>query len=132
MGSIIEMIKSNSDKVLKVPLFCILSIVIVFIIFKFIKKEGVAKYVFGLTMLAVALILLIVSLTNITDPVALITLEFFVLTLASGVVSLCAAWFLDLFFTNERPKKEKKQKVKKVKTKKTSETKNASKAKEQV
>ncbi|WP_099203035.1 hypothetical protein [Miniphocaeibacter massiliensis] len=126
MSSILEMISNNSDKVLKVPLFCIFSMVIVFIIFKFIKKEGIAKYLFGLAMLATALILLIVALTNLTNPVALTTLEFFVLTLASGVVSLCMAWFLDIFFTKNKPKvkkvkKTKKAKVKKVDKKSTSE-----------
>ncbi|QQK07779.1 hypothetical protein [Miniphocaeibacter halophilus] len=98
MSTILQMILENKDKVLKVPLFCFFSIVIVYIVFKFIKKEGIAKYIFGLVMLAVALVLFIVSITNLTDPIVLTTLEFFVLTLASGVVSLCAAWFLDLFF----------------------------------
>ena len=122
MSSIIEMISNNTDKVLKVPLFCIFSIAIVFIIFKFIKREGIAKYVFGLAMLAIALILLIIALTNLTDPVALTVLEFFVLTLASGVISLCTAWFLDLFFANKKskPKKAKKVKVKVKKDKKKS------------
>ncbi|MDL2311240.1 hypothetical protein LJC13_04615, partial [Peptostreptococcaceae bacterium OttesenSCG-928-C18] len=92
---------------------------IVFIIFKFIKREGIAKYVFGLAMLSIALILLIVALTNLTDPVAIVVLEFFVLTLASGVISLCTAWFLDIFFSNRKakPRKPKVKKVKKVKKK---------------
>lgn len=102
MRTILDMISKNMDKVLKVPMFYIFSVLIVFIVFKFIKREGMAKYIFGLVLLAVSLITIIVSVTNLTFPIAMTMLEFFVLTLGSGVVSLCTAWFLDLFFVKKR------------------------------
>ena len=101
MKTILNIITSNMDKVLKVPLFCILSAIIVIIVFKYIKREGVAKYVSGLVMLSISLVTFIIAITNLTSPIGLTMLEFFVLTLASGIISLCVAWFLDLFFVKD-------------------------------
>lgn len=98
MNSIIEMIKENMDKGLRIPLFAFFSILIVLIVFKFIKKEGIAKYIFGFILLSISLISFIVSITNLTNPITLITLEIFVVSLSSGVISLCMAWLLDIFF----------------------------------
>ncbi len=101
MRTILEMINENMDKVIKVPMFCVFSMIIVFIVFFFIKKEGIVKYLFGLLLLAVAMVTFIIAITNLTDPVALSMLEYFVLSLACGVIALCTAWFLDIFFVKK-------------------------------
>lgn len=98
MSSLINMITSNMDKVLKVPLFAILSTIIVIIVYRYIKKDGIAKYIPGLILLCISLVTIIIAMTNLTSQIGLTMLEFFVLTLASGIISLCIAWFLDLFF----------------------------------
>lgn len=108
MRSILEMVNDNMDKVVKVPMFCVFAMLIVIIVFFFIKREGIVKYLFGLLLLAVAMVTFIVAITNLTDPVALSMLEYFVLSLASGIVSLCTAWFLDIFFVKKRNRRQQK------------------------
>lgn len=102
MNSIIKMINENMDKAIKIPLFAFFSILIVLIVYKFIKKDGITKYVFGFILLSISLISLIVSITNLTNPITLVTLEIFVISLSSGVISICMAWFLDVFFVKEK------------------------------
>lgn len=96
MRTIVTMLLDYKEKVIKVPMFCLFAIILVYLFYKFFKNNKVLKYMPGYILIVLSVISLIFGLIKFTSNIGLYSLEWFVICLTSGLISLLYAKLLDM------------------------------------
>ncbi|MDO5755391.1 MAG: hypothetical protein Q4P28_04080 [Tissierellia bacterium] len=114
MRKIFTLLLDYKDKAFKIPLFCIIALIIVYVLYKLIRKEGIIKYIPAYGMVIFGFITLIIGIKEITTNFGLQMLEYGILSLTVGIISLCFAWMLGIYHKSQvRPKRKVLHEIKK-------------------
>ena len=101
MRTIITMLLDHKEKVIKVPMFCIFAVILVYLLYRFFKDNSVMKYLPGYVLIILSVFTLIFGLVKFTSYIGIYSLEWFVICLTSGLVSLLYARLLDVKSNNK-------------------------------
>lgn len=96
MRKILKLMLDYSDKAIQIPIFVFILMVIIYLIYIFIKKEGIYKFIPSLIILALGIYFFFSGLSNMLTPRGLQNLQLGIISIVTSLIGLLFAWILNI------------------------------------
>lgn len=96
MRKMLMLMLDYSDRAIQIPVFVFILVVVSYLIYRFIEKEGIVKFIPSIIVLITGFLILIFGIKDFLTHDGLKKIQLSIIAIGTGLIGLLFSWMLNI------------------------------------